>query len=91
MLKLGSDNKWYCYYIAMGKTNVGDNSIVIDKVNIDDEDNVEIIVKENAIPISDIDATMTNTYPVCEIGFNKRPNSIIVKNTEGEKLKNINF
>lgn len=78
---------WY-YTIAMGQRNTGGFSIEIEKVNIDENENVEIIVKEYT---PDGIVTMALTYPTCKLTLNKEPNSIVVKNTEGETYKNINF
>lgn len=77
------------YTIAMGEKNHGGYSIKIEKVNIDDDKNVEVIVKEDE-PTS-LYATMAITYPTCMITLDRYPNTFVVKNAEGEIFKNINF
>lgn len=83
-------NSSYFYYIAMGEKSTGGYGIIIKDVNIDEELNVEVIVKETSPEISDI-VTMAFTYPVCMIEFKEKPNSIVVKNKSGEEFNHINF
>lgn len=78
------------YTIAMGEKNTGGYSIEIDKVNIDSDGNVEVIVKETSPEVGGA-VTMAFTYPVCRITLNKLPKSIVVENTNGEKFEKINF
>lgn len=78
------------FIIAMGTKNNGGYSINIEEVHIDNNENVEIIVKEEK-PEEGMTVTMAITYPTCKITFSKYPKSIIVKNTKGEIFKNINF
>lgn len=77
------------YTIAMGEQSHGGYSIKIEKVNIDDNKNVEVIVKENGATSEY--ATMAITYPICRIELDSYPNTFVVKNAEGEIFKNINF
>lgn len=83
------DSPWI-YAIAMGEQNSGGYSITIEEVNIDVNNNVEVIVKEKK-PTSDDIVTQAITYPVCSLQINKEPNSVTVKNTDGEKFKNIDI
>jgi len=83
------DSPWI-YSIAMGEQNTGGYFITIEKVNIDENNNLEITVKENKLAADDI-VIQVITYPVCSLQINKEPNSVVVKNTEGEKFDNINF
>ncbi len=86
---LNQPNAPHYYTIAMGEKNHGGYSIKIEKVNIDDNKNVEVIVKEDE-PTS-LYATMAITYPTCMIKLDKYPTTFIVKNAEGETFENINF
>lgn len=78
------------YFIAMGMKNTGGYTIKIEEINIDEEKNVEIIVREQE-PEAGSTVTMAITYPVCGIEFNSSPNSIIVKNEKDEIFKSINY
>lgn len=87
---LNTPNAPSYYFIAMGERNTGGYSIEVKEVNIDDDENVEIIVKETS-PEPDMIVTMAITYPVCGVELSKSPKTIVVKNTTGETFKNINF
>lgn len=76
-------NAPYYYIIAMGEQPTGGYSISIIDVKIDNEKNVEVIVKENKPKLDDI-VTQAFTYPVCCLKLDSFPNSIVIKNTEGE-------
>jgi hypothetical protein len=78
------------YTIAMGRQNTGGYSIKIEKVTIDKNENVVVIIKEISPKSGDI-VTDALTYPTCMLTLNKSPKSIIVKNTSGEEFKHINF
>lgn len=82
------DSPWF-YTIAMGEQNSGGYSISIEEVTVDDNDNVVVIVKES-YPSTKM-VTMALTYPTCMIEFSKKPNSIIIKNIEGENFENLGF
>ena len=71
----------YYYVIAMGEQSTGGYSISISDVKIDEENNVEVIVKETK-PTGTV--TMAFTYPTCCLELKTLPNNIIIKNTEGE-------
>jgi len=79
------------YIIAMGTKSSGGYSISIEKVTINGNGNVEVIVKES----TPSDGASSNwwdavivaqviTYPTCRLTLSKAPNSITVKNTNGE-------
>lgn len=74
------------YTIAMGAKPTGGYSIIIDKVNIDANENVEVIIKEQKPKPSDT-VTQAFTYPVCKLTLNKLPKSIVIKNTDGDEFK----
>lgn len=79
-------NAPYYYIITMGKQKTGGYSISISNVKIDKENNVEVIVKETK-PTGMVE--MVLTYPACCLELSASPNSIIIKNTEGEIFNKI--
>ena len=78
------------YTIVMGKKSTGGYSINIENVDIDAQGNVEVTVNEIEPDIGSI-VTQAFTNPTCSITLDKLPKSFVVKNTEGELFKNINF
>lgn len=83
-------NSPHYYNIASGMKRSGGYHISIEKVNIDKEGNVEVLVKESG-PEEGASVTMAITYPVCQIEFKTKPNRIVVKNEQGEIFKHLNF
>lgn len=83
-------NSPHYYTIASGTKGSSGYSIAIDKVNIDKDGNVEILVKEESLKEGEIGMTVL-TYPVCQIEFNMLPKSIVVKDEKGEEFKHLNF
>lgn len=75
------------FIISMGKQNTGGYSINIEKVDTDENGNIEIIVKEIKPTSNDI-VTEAITYPICQLELQGRTNkNVIIKNTEGEEFK----
>lgn len=88
---LNQPNAPYYYIITMGEQDTGGFSISIIDVKIDNEKNVEVIVKENK-PRPDDMVTLALTRPACCLELSESANSIKIKNTEGqefEEIKNI--
>jgi hypothetical protein len=86
---LNEPNAPHFYTIAMGMQNSGGYNIEIEKVNIDENNNVEVLIKET-IPSPDVMTTSAITYPICKLTLNENPKSIVFKNTDGQKFENIN-
>ena len=82
------DAPWY-YTVAMGKKNTGGYSINIKSLNIDEEGNARIEVKEKK-PNKDEAATMAFTYPYVTIEVNKPFKFVFIYNTESEIFKQAN-
>ena len=78
------------YTIAMGMRSTGGYAITVESVNIDENDNVEVIVKESSPSPEDI-VTEALTYPICKLILTKAPKSIVFKNTVGEEFDHLNF
>lgn len=87
---LNSPNAPSYYFIAMGKQNTGGYLIKIEKVEIDENENVKVNVSE-IYPGPGTTVTMAFTYPVCCLELSKKPKSIEIKNTQGEVFNYINF
>lgn len=83
------NSPWF-YIITMGEQNSGGYSIEISEVKIDKNNNAEVIVKENR-PQSGETVTMALTYPAVCLELNKKPNSIIIINTNGEVFEALNW
>ena len=76
----------YYYTIAMGAKSSGGYSISITDVKINKK-NVKVTVKESET--SDMFVTQAFTYPICCLELSEYPNSIIIKNTHGERFYEI--
>ncbi|MCL2354472.1 MAG: hypothetical protein FWC68_00990 [Oscillospiraceae bacterium] len=85
-------NSNHRYTILTGQRS-GGNSITIERVDIDRSGNVEIIVREwgQEDHGEGIGFLTVIIYPRISITFSERPNSIVVRNTNGEVFENINF
>lgn len=79
-------NSPFYYIITMGEQNTGGYSISINSVKIDKENNVKVIVEETK-PTGIV--TMALTCPACCLELSSSPNSILIKNTEGEIFNKI--
>jgi len=79
----------HIFTIASGMKNSGGYAIKIDKVNIDNLGNIEVIVKEMS-PNKENNVTASLIYPICQITFKTYPENIIFKTENNEILKNIN-
>lgn len=76
------------YTIAMGERPTGGDSIEVQSVKIDEDENVVVIVKETLNgPGAELDVI---TYPICQVTLSHSPKSIIIKNTSGQVFKNVN-
>jgi len=78
------------YTIAMGSQSSGGYNISIEEVKIDEDNNVEVIVKETK-PSPDEMTTEAITYPICKLTLPKHPKSIIFKSNDEKEFENINF
>ena len=83
------DSPWY-YIITMGEQSTGGFSLEISEVKIDENNNVEVIVKEKE-PKRGEAVTTALTYPSICLEFNKKPNSISIVNTNGAAFKALNW
>lgn len=80
-----TDGQWN-YIIAMGGRNSGGHSIEITNVEIDEKNNVKVTVKENSPGLKEF-VSMAFTYPNCELKLSGKPNSITIKDVNGNKYK----
>ena len=67
----------------MGRQTTGGYSMNIVSVQVDRNNNVEVIVKENRPKPGEM-VTYALTYPRICLELNQRPNSIKIVNTEGK-------
>lgn len=74
------------YFITLGLKSSGGYSIDIEKIDIDKDGNVSIVVLEKEPP-DDAIVTMALTCPTIDISFSEKPKSITVSNTLGEQYK----
>ena len=74
------------YFITLGLKSSGWYSIDIEKIDIDKDGNVSIVVLEKEPP-DDAIVTMALTCPTIDISFSEKPKSITVSNTLGEQYK----
>lgn len=72
------------YFITLGQKGSGGYSIDVEKIDIDKNNNVSIVVKEKEPKDGSI-VTMAFTCPTIEIVFSEKPKSITVSNTLGEQ------
>ena len=78
---------WY-YTIAMGMQVTGGYGIDVEDVRIDNNNNVEIIVRET-VPEPGSIVTQALTYPTCMVKFDRKPTTIIIGNTDEEIFQEI--
>lgn len=78
----------YTYIISMGQKSSGGYSIKITDVDIDENNNVNVTVKEST-PSGDDMVTMALTYPTCELKLNGEPNSITIRDINGNEYEQI--
>lgn len=78
----------YTYIISMGQKSSGGYSIKITDVDIDENNNVNVTVKESTPPMG-ATTTMALTYPICELKLSGYPNSITIKDINGNEYEEI--
>jgi len=76
------DGEWH-YTIAMGTRATGGFRLELDRIYIDKDRNMEVVVRE-ITPRRGAITTQAQTYPTISLTLSERPNSIVVKNTQGE-------
>lgn len=85
---LNEPNAPYFYIISAGQKSSGGYSIKITDVDIDENNNVNVTVKESTPPMGTV-TTMALTYPICELKLSGYPNSITIKDINGNEYKEI--
>ncbi len=83
------ENSPWFYIINMGRQYTGGFSIEIAEVKINENNEVEVIVKEN-VPKDDESVVMAITHPSVCLELSKKPTSIKIINTEGEIFEALN-
>ncbi len=83
------ENSPWFYIINMGRQYTGGFSIEIDEVKINENNEVEVIVKEN-VPKDDESVVTAITHPSVCLELSKKPTSIKIINTEGEIFEALN-
>lgn len=86
---LNQPNAPYYYIISMGEQNTGGYSIKITDVKIDENNNVNVTVKEKEPKQGEV-TTMGFTCPTCELELSEEPNSITIKDTNGNEYERKN-
>lgn len=76
------------YTVCMGMRSTGGYEIKIINVDVDNNDNVIVSLKEIS-PEPDAMVTQALTYPSTTITFNKEPKSIIFMNEDGTSYREI--
>lgn len=83
---LNRPNAPYFYIISMGQQNTGGFSIKITDVKIDENNNVNVTVKEKEPKQGEV-ITTAFTCPTCELILSEEANSITIKDTNGNEYE----
>ena len=79
----------YFYMIYLGKRYTGGYSLEIVDLDIDNELNVDVLVKESK-PCKDCIVEQVITYPCINLKLNKKANTISIKDTDGNIFNELN-